>query len=146
MVGDGALARAFADGLGALGAEVAARAEAGACDAAALAGCGLFVLCDGGAWAEAVDRFIAATRDRRFPVEAWVARPARDRAFQRQARRCYADDRLYFRPVALPEEARHPVAAARAARTALFFVRRGFRWAPAGAGAALAWFRFRFSR
>jgi monoglucosyldiacylglycerol epimerase len=79
-----------------------------------------------------VERLLARARDRLEPVELWACDPAPD--WTPWARTLWADPRVLYRHV--------PGARARGA--ALFFLRRGFHYAPATPRAALAFPRFRW--
>ncbi len=116
----------------------------------------------------AIERFAEATRGRKLPPEVWAtgselevaasrgdavrleaARAARD--FAARARALYEDRRFIYRHLVLPEP-RGPrgfglLSPRAAARMALFFVRRGFRYVPVTVtGLAFAnYLRFRYA-
>jgi hypothetical protein len=91
-----------------------------------------------------VERFIAATRERQLPPEVWATQTELEDSV---ARHYYRDRRVNYRAIALSASAlREPAAASRAARRALFWIRRGLNYVPTtGAPAALPNFR-RFRR
>jgi hypothetical protein len=77
---------------------------------------------------EAVERFIRGTRQRQLPPEVWaVQREAADGL----ARHYYRDLRVTYRALHVaPDALDDPTRARRAARTALFCIRRGFNYVP----------------
>ncbi len=76
-----------------------------------------------------VEAFIEATRDRRLPPEVWALRSSPEDAV---ARRYVSDDvRVCFRAIVAPRTALAPDAARRAARRALFWIRRDAHFAVA---------------
>jgi hypothetical protein len=86
-----------------------------------------------------VEALAAATRQRRLPPAAWVTCAGADVT----ARHYYTDERVLHRTVALTDPTRlDAVAARRAARVAMFFLRRGARWVPTTAGPR-AWRAYR---
>jgi len=120
------------------------RALGGAGDPA-LAGVDVLVLCDPAAKEEPlVEAFVRATRARQLPPEVWALH---ERPVDGLARHYYRDLRVCYRSIVLPGAAGIDSAAARrAARVALFFIRRGFHFVPTRLGpAALLDFR-RFRR
>jgi hypothetical protein len=151
---------------GAGAAEVTVVATAGGLDAEALSVVDILVLCPEEAeltpeaWVPAIERFKAAARGRRFPVEVWAvageaellggARAGVARVFARNARRYYSDEQIYYRHVVVSEAALAAVGpkSRATARWVWFFVRRGFRYVPASYSgmAALNFFRFRALR
>ncbi len=122
-----------------------------------------------GAAAERIERFAERAKARRLPAELWAAgselelagagrgdparaaRAAAAREFALRARSFYADRRFLYRHLVLPEPAGPrgfgQLSPRAAARMALFFVRRGFRYVPVSAtGLAFAnYLRFRYA-
>ncbi len=120
------------------GAAALARGALGAVD--------VLVLCDPGrAEAGWVEAFIEATRDRQLPPEVWAVH---EHPAEGLARHYYRDLRVVYRSLVSPGAAGlDPHAARRAARTALFLVRRGLHYVPTRIrpGALLDFRRFRRS-
>lgn len=93
--------------------------------------------------APAVERFIEATRERRLPPEVWAVH---ERPDDPVARGYHRDVRVNYRTLLVPAaERRDPLAAARAAATAVSRIRRGFNLVSSGPlpRAVAAWWRFR---
>jgi monoglucosyldiacylglycerol epimerase len=113
-----------------------------ALDSAALAATDVLVLCDAGAPEAAwVESFIRATRARQVPPEAWVVH---SRPEDGLARHYHGDVRVIYRTLILPEaEGLDP---ARAARLALFLIRRGAHYVPTRLGSAAFGGYVRFRR
>ena len=90
-----------------------------------------------------VEHFIDATRRRQLPPEVWVVH---ERAEDGVARHYYDDVRVLYRTVVLPDAADvGDGQARRAARVALFFIRRGLHFVPTvlAPGAGREFRRFR---
>jgi hypothetical protein len=89
----------------------------------------VLVLCDPSAPESSfVEAFVAATRARQVPPEVWSVHT---RAGDGLARHYYGDVRVLYRTVVLPPDAAADEARTRkAARVALFFVRRGLNYVP----------------
>jgi hypothetical protein len=143
--GDRALGCALREALEREGAgeivEIASPAEAARRDLDVL------LLCDPGKsdvpFAEA---FVAATRDRQLPPEVWSVLERPDDA---TARHYLRDVRVSYRAIVAPGHASLDAASARrAARSALFWLRRGMHWIPTriGAGTWRDYRRFRRAR
>ncbi len=96
--------------------------------AAALAGIDVLVLVDPrAALAPRVEAFVAATRERRLPPEVWALRCEADPI----ARHYLTDPRVLVRVLSVGDD---PVDPARAARRALFRIRRDARFVALGRG------------
>jgi hypothetical protein len=105
----------------------------------------VLVLCLPAAEEEAlVEAFVRATRGRQLPPEVWAVH---EPPVGNLARHYYGDRRVSYRSLVLPDAAlQSPAQAARAARVALFLIRRGLHYVPLLPGpAALRDFR-RFRR
>jgi len=76
-----------------------------------------------------VESFITATRDRRLPPEVWALRSD---ASDATARHYLRDVRVVFRTLLAPTPPPDAAAAARAARRALFWIRRDAHFVPLG--------------
>jgi hypothetical protein len=111
-------------------------------DPAMLATTDVLVLCDT-ATPEAiwVESFIRATRTRQVPPEAWVVHMRPD---DHLARHYHGDLRIIYRTVVLLGPAR--LDAARAARVALFLIRRGAHYVPTSLSPAALGGYLRFRR
>ncbi len=114
-------------------------------DAEALGDLDVLVLCDPDEpVVPRVEALAAATRQRKLPPEVWAVHT---RANAATARHYFQDVRVGYRSILVPDP-EAPDGAESAARTALFFIRRGFhlvstQWSPRMLGDFL---RFRFTR
>jgi len=103
----------------------------------------------------AIELFRDVTRERRFPAEVWALAPGahrRDgsehawRTFARHARCYWEDERIIYRQLVPGGSSLDASSGPRAARIALFWLRRGMNWVPAtfGAEALLGFVSFRY--
>ena len=90
----------------------------------------VLVLCDpSAAETPLVEAIIDATRTRQLPPEVWVLHVGDGGA---RSRHYYGDLRVIYRTIAAPDAAAlSDIRAPQTARTALFFIRRGFNYVPA---------------
>jgi hypothetical protein len=140
-------------------ADILILAHGGTRETAMAANCDSFVA--------AIELFKETARDRKLPIEVWALGSEREwlapprsagareaarakRAFARQARRFYVDDRVIYRHIVPARIHARPgkgiLTASLAARIAFFFIRRGFNYVPVTLnGIALLYFvGFRF--
>ena len=76
-----------------------------------------------------VEAYVQATRHRQLPPEVWAVQ---EQVCDGLARHYYSDVRVTYRAIAIDAFAlSDPTFSQRAARTALFFIRRGFNFVPA---------------
>lgn len=112
----------------------------------------------GASYVAAIECFARIGRGRKLPIEVWAAgaqdggRARADDAhgFARHARRYYFDDRVIYRHLArapIGSASRSGLLPRRAARLALFFVRRGFNFVPVSRSGlvVLDYFLFRYA-
>jgi hypothetical protein len=112
-------------------------------DSGALGSADVLVLLDPAALLDApVEAFIRETRGRRLPPEVWALRRRPDDSLARHYR---TDVRVAFRTLLVPEAAPDTASARRAARRALFWIRRDASFVSLGGSGGLAALR-RFRR